>query len=264
MRDDDIVIAIHVVFQKIYAGRVGYWLWSGGPGTWDAWEKTPDGWKDFYVGARWINNLADLQKVIEENPGRRVWLIANPSLLRRDHIKQEIADYIKANTDKLVFRGKDGMSEVYLWHEQGLGLTGESHTYEGEWLPSRWGKVVFEQGVSKNAALSYEGGRVRPDDFDVRLDRIWPAGSYQCRVRLMADPKTAREKILSMVLIQNKEKLRSFTVTRNGLSGRPEYQDFTFPFYLKSESRLFLKFSVPGGQKLRIDFVDILPKGATR
>ena len=31
LRDDDIVIAIHVVFEYIYAGRVDYWLWSGGP-----------------------------------------------------------------------------------------------------------------------------------------------------------------------------------------------------------------------------------------
>ena len=77
---DDIVVAIHVVFQKIYVGRVDYWLWSGGPGTWDAWEKTPDGWKDFYVGARWINNLDDLRKVIEGHPGGRVWLVASTSL----------------------------------------------------------------------------------------------------------------------------------------------------------------------------------------
>ncbi|MCP2620368.1 glycosyltransferase family 39 protein, partial [Candidatus Aminicenantes bacterium AC-334-K16] len=91
---DDIVVAIHVVFQHIYAGKVDYWLWSGGPGTWDAWEKTPEGWKDFYVGARWINNLQDLQALIASYPHKRIWIITSPSLYRRDHISPAIRRFI--------------------------------------------------------------------------------------------------------------------------------------------------------------------------
>jgi hypothetical protein len=68
LQEDDLVIAIHVVFQHIYVGRVNYWLWSGGPGTWDAWEETSEGWKDFYIGARWINNLGALRQVLENHP----------------------------------------------------------------------------------------------------------------------------------------------------------------------------------------------------
>ncbi|MHB8054326.1 MAG: ArnT family glycosyltransferase, partial [Candidatus Aminicenantales bacterium] len=92
LRPEDVVIAIHVVFQKIYIGRVDYWLWSGGPGTWDAWEKTADGWKDFYVGARWINSAADLRRTIEANAGRRIWLVTSPSMFRNDHINPALYD----------------------------------------------------------------------------------------------------------------------------------------------------------------------------
>ena len=56
-KKDDIVIAMHMVFQYIYAGKVNYWLWTGGPGTWDGWEKINGEYRDVYLGIKWINNL---------------------------------------------------------------------------------------------------------------------------------------------------------------------------------------------------------------
>ena len=94
LKKDDIVIATHMFFQHIYAGKVDYWLWTGGPGTWDVWEKTPEGWKDVYIVARWINNLKNLKRVIEENPDKRIWIITSPSILRKDHINKAISDFI--------------------------------------------------------------------------------------------------------------------------------------------------------------------------
>ncbi len=49
IRDTDVVVAIHMIFQYLEIGRVNYWLFTGGPGTWDAWEKVNGRWRDFYL-----------------------------------------------------------------------------------------------------------------------------------------------------------------------------------------------------------------------
>lgn len=255
LRPDDIVIAIHVVFQKIYAGRVDYWLWSGGPGTWDAWENTSTGWRDFYVGARWLNNLADLKKVIEGNPGRRVWLIGSTSLARRDHINSELAGFLDSQSDKRVFRGWDGVSQVFLWNDAGATV-GPAYGLEGESLPVRRGTIGYGRDASRGAWMAWSGERRE----DVWYD--WPeplaAGRYRLRVRFSAGPGAAADGPALAAIDP-----RSGAVLRvlRGAGGDGLFSEAEAVFALERPGPLRLRWKAPQGLPVRLDWIDVLPAG---
>jgi 4-amino-4-deoxy-L-arabinose transferase-like glycosyltransferase len=260
LKQDDVVIATHVVFGYVYAGRVDYWLWSGGPGTWDAWEKTPSGWRDFYVGARWLNDLAGLRDVIEDNSDRRVWLIASPSLYRRDHINREIAEFILADPGRLVFRGKDGMSSVFLWNEKPAVLTASPHTLEGEWLPAMSAEVAYGAEFSKQAALVFQPGKGR-EVFSYRINSELKAGRYRMEFRLApggagASRAAGREatKALGLTIVDQVGGARLRT-----LFLRPEQTQVSTEFVLPGASKLRLDFAYSGEAALALDWIDIKP-----
>jgi hypothetical protein len=262
LQEDDLVVAIHVVFQHIYAGRVDYWLWSGGPGTWDAWEETSEGWKDFYIGASWINNLEDLRGVLEKNPDKRVWIIASPSILRRDHIKDNIARFIKSDSEKLVFRGKDGMSEVYLWNESAKELTGPAHMMEGEWLSALFGKTVYEEGASRGSAFYVpkweDGGKLGY----WTTEQTFKPGRYSISLRLKFKDFEGEDDRLFGVALLNRPKGDqgvSYIINGDMTKKRTDYQDYNFNYYQSKESQLYLKFLFTGLGSVWIDYVDIQP-----
>lgn len=258
--DDDLVIAIHVVFQYIYAGRVDYWLWSGGPGTWDAWEETPEGWKDFYIGARWINNLADLRRVVEENPGRKVWIITSPSMLRRDHITENIASFIKADPGRRVFRGKDGMSEVYLWNETGPRLTGPPHTLEGEWLPVLFGQTIYADEASRGSAFFIPKGKGKGKACEYITEQTFSPGRYSISVRLKAQDFDQKEdRLFGLAVWEGKgeDRAASLMVTGDMLGPGRDYTDFRLSFYQSREEPLRLKFLFTGNGNVWLDYVDV-------
>jgi hypothetical protein len=262
LQDDDLVVAIHVVFQHIYAGRVDYWLWSGGPGTWDAWEETSDGWKDFYIGASWINNLEDLRQVLEKDPERRVWIIASPSILRRDHIKENIARFIRQDPNKLVFRGKDGMSEVYLWNETAKVLTGPLHTLEGEWLPALFGETVFEEDASRGSVLYVpkwrEGGKLSY----YTTDEVYSPGRYSVSLRAKAqDFEREDDRLFGVALLDRPkgDQVVSYFLTGDKVKKGESYHIYNFDYYQNKENPLYLKFLFTGRGNVWLDYVDIKP-----
>jgi len=266
LREDDRVVAMHMVFQHIYAGRADYWLWSGGPGTWDAWEKTPEGWKDFYVGARWINSLEGLKAVLRENASRRVWLIASPSLARRDHISREIEDFILNNEDKRVFRGRDGMSEVYLWHDLEGELAGPGHLLEAEWLPASGGKVVYPEDASKYCALFLEKNRDRGLETAARLRGSFEPGPYKLVLRAKiasgeSAPSREQERLLGISVLSSGEgaALRSAWARAADFAPAGRFRDFSFRFFLPRESGLTLKVVYRGETDVWLDGFDLLP-----
>jgi hypothetical protein len=262
LEEEDLVVAIHVVFQHIYAGRVDYWLWSGGPGTWDAWEETAEGWKDFYIGAKWINNLKDFRRVLEENPKKKVWVIASPSILRRDHIKENIAQFIKSDPERRVFRGKDGMSEVYLWNETVQKLTGPAHTMEGEWLPVLFGKTTYEDEASKGCAFfvpkEKDGGKL----CYYTTEQTFLPGRYSISFRLKAqDFDRGEDRLLGVALLKGPkgDQLASYIVNGDMIEKGAGYQHYSFKYYQSQESHLYLKFLFTGRGNVWLDYVDIEP-----
>lgn len=261
VKEDDLIVANHVVFQYIYAGRVDYWLWSGGPGTWDAWEETPDGWKDFYIGARWINNLSDLKKLLGRNPKKRVWIIASPSIHRTDHIKSEIAQYIREEPNRLVFKGRDGMSEVYLWNEENAQLTGGHHSVEGEWLPVPFGQVVYSEESSKGCALYMDKEKDGNRLFHYTTGEILSAGHYRLEFRLKGDDYSEDNRLFG-IAIETKEagvQDTAFFVSADMLRAENRYQDFEFSFYQRKEGPLHLKVLFTGIGNVWLDYCDFIP-----
>ena len=262
LQEDDLVVAIHVVFQYIYAGRVDYWLWSGGPGTWDAWEETSEGWKDFYTGARWINSLEGLKQVLDGNPKKRAWIIVSPSIFRRDHIKENIAQFIKSDPEKLVFRGKDGMSEVYLWNEEAKELTGPAHTIEGEWLPAFFGKTVYEEEASRGSAFYVpkleNGGKIGY----YTTEQTFSPGRYSVSLRLKSqDFEREDDRLFGIALLNGPkgDQVASYIVKGDMIKNGAGYQDYHFNYYQSKESRLYLKFLFTGQGNVWLDYVDIEP-----
>jgi hypothetical protein len=253
LKDDDIVVAIHVVFQKIYVGRVDYWLWSGGPGTWDAWEKTPDGWRDFYVGARWINDLAGLRAVIEGHPGRRVWLVGSTSLVRRDHINREIADYLAAQADKRVFRGWDGVSEVYLWNDREGAFAAAPRTMEGEWLPARRGSVAYGEGASRRAWMAWPAGK--KDDVAVDLPGELATGRYRVRLRGRTGPGQAGAEAMRLIVLDGRTggTLRTIRLEQ----GRGTYAESEASFGLRRAGPVRLRVLITGAADADLDWIDV-------
>jgi 4-amino-4-deoxy-L-arabinose transferase-like glycosyltransferase len=262
---DDIVIAVHVVFGYIYAGRVDYWLWTGGPGTWDAWEKTAGGWKDFYIGAKWVNTLSDLRTIIDENPAKRIWLIASPSLDNPAHVRTEVADYIKSDPGRLVFRGRDGMSGVYLWHDAKGEFAGPPRSLEGEWIPDPPGRLVFAPDASRQCALLLEKKRMkRPAAFEAALAAKLPAGRYELVMRAKTDEAGILERILGVSLQAGKaeSEVRSFTVAGSDFEGPDRYREFAWDVILERAEPLVLKFLFTGRANLTLDYIDIRPADA--
>lgn len=262
LQEDDLVVAIHVVFQHIYAGRVDYWLWSGGPGTWDAWEETSEGWKDFYIGARWINNLEDLRQVLEKNSNKRVWIIASPSILRRDHIKENIAQFIKSDPEKLVFRGKDGMSEVYLWNDAAKEVTGPAHALEGEWLPALFGKTVFEEEASRGSAFYVPKWETGGKLGYWTTEQTFSPGRYSISLRLkLQDFEREDDRLFGIALLNGPkgDQVASFIVNGDMVKKGAGYQNYKFNYYQSKESRLYLKFLFTGRGNVWLDYVDIEP-----
>jgi len=259
-RPGDTVIAMHMVFQEIYAGGVDYWLWSGGPGTWDAWEMTKDGWRDVYVGARWINDLDGLRRTIDGRTGR-LWLITSQSIERRDHISAEIAAFIKGQPDRLAFRGKDGMSEVYLWGDESGALTAGQHTLEGEWLSLPFGRIVYPEDATKRAAFFFDADRDAGKTGDVPFIDSVLAGLCRFRIRARIDG-AAQGRILGLSLWapKGREPLRSLLISGADFGSSGAYREFDVAVPVTASGPLRLRVVYFGGAGLTVDWLDLVPE----
>ena len=144
-RTGDVVIAIHHLFQYMYAGDVDYWLWSGAEGTWDAWEIKDRIKREVYLGIPVIDNAFMLDSVIREamHKGKRVWLITSPSEREPAHISPGIKDYIGENYLRIKWMAKDGAGKVLLFEEG--AVYPERLRFEAEWgLFDAGGQNVYD------------------------------------------------------------------------------------------------------------------------
>lgn len=210
------------------------------------------------ASALWLNNLEDLKKVVEGNAGRRVWLVGSTSLARRDHINQEISDYLATQKDKIVFRGWDGISEVYLWNDNAGVLTGGRHTFEGEWLPTRWGSIAYGEEFSKGAAILWEPGR--RDELVAEIPGEFKAGRYRLRLRIKTGGGGGTAFAAAVVSAENRARLRSLTVP----AGTGGWIEPEITFALREGDKPNFQVRVPGTSRVWIDYFDIVPEGSGR
>jgi len=264
LRPEDVVVTMHMVFQYIYGGgQVDYWLWTGGPGTWDAWEKTQEGWKEVYVGARWLNSLEDLKKVISARGKSRLWLVATPSLYKRDHISQEVADYIVSQKDRLVFRGRDALSAVYFWPGEGEEFQSSASTWEAEWLPASLGKIEFEPAASRGAYLHFSKSKTIQSKRNIPWKNELPPGKYNLRLamRTRADEETQKPSYLEITLKTKKDNLLVFsrTIRSEDLPSGGEWRIFRSSIDWPQAEELWLSVSFQGEKSIDWDYLDFEP-----
>jgi hypothetical protein len=260
VREDDVVIAIHMVFQYIYAGKVDYWLWSGGPGTWDGWEETEDGFRDVYTGAKWINNLADLKGVIDQNKDKRVWLITSPSLGRRDHINQEIADFIE-NSDRLVFSGRDGISRVYLWSDLLEDQEIRPQGFEAEWFSPPSGVIQADKNASQKRAVFLDKVKDKRGALSLAPGQIYQPGEYKLTLRTKTDDNSVSEKIFTVAVFLENNKIFTKSLAGKDFLHNNAYQDFEFKFYLRKEKEIELRMLFLGRGSVWIDYLKVKKTG---
>ncbi|NIM90304.1 MAG: hypothetical protein GTO17_05070 [Candidatus Aminicenantes bacterium] len=260
VRKDDVVIAIHMVFQYIYAGRVDYWLWSGGPGTWDGWEETEDGFKDVYTGSKWINNLADLKGVIDQNKDKRVWLVTSPSLGRRDHINLEIADFIE-NSNRLVFRGRDGISKVYLWSDLLEDQEIRPQGFEAEWFSPPSGVIQTDENASQKRAVFLDKVKEKRVALSLVPGRIYPPGEYKLTLRIKTDDNSVSEKIFTVAVFLENNKIFTKSLAGKDFFDNHAYQDFEFKYYLRKEKEIEFRMLFLGRGSVWIDYLKVKKTG---
>jgi len=260
VREDDVVIAIHMVFQYIYAGKVDYWLWSGGPGTWDGWEETEDGFRDVYTGAKWINNLADLKGVLNQNKEKRVWLITSPSLGRRDHINQEIADFIE-NSERLVFRGRDGISRVYLWSDLLEDQKIRPQGLEAEWFSFPLGVIQDDENASQKRAIFLDKAKDKRGVLSLVPGIIYQPGEYKLTLRIKTDDNSISEKIFTLAIFLKNNKIFTKSLAGKDFFHNNVYQEFEFKFYLSKATGIEFRMLFLDRGSVWIDYLKVKKTG---
>jgi len=113
--DDDVLLAEDVLQQTYYLGKVDYWLI--GPHVARKFIKsTPDGGVvDFYTGTPVIATGAMLDKVLQENQGRRIFVIGSgegQSDKRRTVRGPELSAALVSERFETIFMGRDGLTRV--------------------------------------------------------------------------------------------------------------------------------------------------------
>jgi 4-amino-4-deoxy-L-arabinose transferase-like glycosyltransferase len=105
-RQGDIVVAMDILAHYAYFPRADYQL-----------TPVPKGDAEGWIGAASLASAADLEDVLGSHPGRRVWIIVSgPELRFRAGLPEmdAIMDLIRKRGGEPVYRGRDGMSDVYL------------------------------------------------------------------------------------------------------------------------------------------------------
>jgi hypothetical protein len=165
IKDTDVVVAIHMIFQYLEVGRVNYWLFTGGAGTWDAWEKVNGQWRDVYLGIPWIHSLQQLKETIDRSmdQNRRVWIITSNSEAKPGHIRPDIQRFLMANKRRIRWISRDGIGKVYLFSSE---KSRSGFVYQASWglykkrqisRPFSTEPVQIGQGNDFKTALIYDG-----------------------------------------------------------------------------------------------------------
>ncbi len=113
---EDVVIAVDVLEQTWYAGRVDWWLRSLEDARPFLYEDS-SGFRDIYTSTRLLNSEEELDGILADAPPGRVWLITSGEIAPDDtrsltpEQRRMTARLERAGT--VVFTGRDGATRVY-------------------------------------------------------------------------------------------------------------------------------------------------------
>jgi len=234
-QETDMVIAMHMVFQYLYAGRVDGWLFSGGPGTWDAGVLVNGQWREFYLGVPWIKTAAELKEWIDRSLAekKRVWVITSPSAERLDHIDDSIRRFLRNSKDRVKWVAKDGMSKAYLFD-----LSDSSRRfYEAEWgIPGK-GELLDRNNLSPDSKVIVRE-KYRTSYLPLK------AGRYALRFHF--DGSDGRQ-----VLVRLKEKEK----TRAQMAAIIQGSSISFKFKVRENGWYFFEL-LPLKETVVFDFIE--------
>jgi hypothetical protein len=110
LKDGEIIISAHPAFNKIFLNRAGFWLKYNYTGL-DNRPNLIKNDKEYYVGARVIDNLAELKKIRQKNHGYLVFDYMSAD----NRLPAEVVNYIRS-TMKLVFFDKvNPWSQIWVY-----------------------------------------------------------------------------------------------------------------------------------------------------
>lgn len=115
LTSNDIVLAEDVLQQTYYLGHVDYWLI--GPQVARKFVKhTPAGVVDFYTGTPVVVSTAALDRLLEENRGKRIFIIGTGEGWWRGvrGVRQDLHEAIESDRFTTVYVGRDGLTRVLL------------------------------------------------------------------------------------------------------------------------------------------------------
>lgn len=112
--DDDLVLAEDVLQQTWYLGKVDYWL-IGKQVARRYVKRAPGGVVDFYTGTPVIATRAMLDELLQDNPGKRVFIVGSGEGQRdqrRGVRGKELHEAIESDRFETIYVGRDGLTRV--------------------------------------------------------------------------------------------------------------------------------------------------------
>jgi uncharacterized membrane protein len=111
LNNNEIVISSHPHFNKIFLNQPGYWIKYNYLGfSNDLNSKYGDGDQEYYVGAKIIDDLAELKEITDINSGYLIWDFAG-----RGHIDNNIEKYVENNFEEVFYNRLNSYSKIWIY-----------------------------------------------------------------------------------------------------------------------------------------------------
>jgi hypothetical protein len=125
---NDIVLAEDVLEQTYYLGHVDYWL-IGRKHGWRYFQDVKGSIQDFYTGTPVIDSGEEFQKLLDDNPHRRIFVIGsgeNTKDGRREMRGDGINNLLKSDRFETLFLGSDHFTTVMQAKPPGKSVEGSA------------------------------------------------------------------------------------------------------------------------------------------
>ena len=115
LEEGDIVISTYPLKTAMDIKQVDYWMWSANLVSWQPYESRDGIYYDNFFGKPLIRDLFDLQKILNENSDKNIWIASIDSIAKSGHVDPMIVRFLEENSQYIVITGKDDVSSAYLF-----------------------------------------------------------------------------------------------------------------------------------------------------
>jgi len=115
LEDGDIVMTTFPFKTILYMGQVDYWIWSANLVSWQPYELRDGIYYDNYFGIPIIRDVFDLQKVLNENSDKNIWVATTKCIVEPGHIDPMIYEFFQEHSQYKKITGVDGLGSAYFF-----------------------------------------------------------------------------------------------------------------------------------------------------